>query len=394
MKSNEELRSLIIQVLNVFRSPLSTKKIAEAILQINQDVVPQPIYDPYKTYQKGQRLYHTSSKCQGWFVVQAVQGDRLFAQFDNGQRMKLIHGGGLKQHPEFPVTDKAYLAEKVERLLPSIPGIYQQDGLWLKRPIRQESIPEYQLDKLTEMRGQLSTLMPRPPVTYPASTSHTHPVIVQQMLEVVLQEYQIRCFYHITHVENLVGILKVGLLCRSKIKEYHDISNLEIQNHRHYKHIPCYPKLTLHKCVPLFVAPKPPMLSALREQQPEIIYLHIAPKILILPQAVFTDGNARNNATRFYSRLVDFKNLDWKILRMHYWGSDDPIKHTENKRRRSAEVLIPNCIPSSYIQCITVMSPDTQRRVLNIIKEAKKEIRVIINSNMYYPITNLNFKEN
>ena len=54
---NEELTSLVIQVLNASRDPLSPRRIAKAILRIKQDVVPQPIYDPHKTYQKGQRLY-------------------------------------------------------------------------------------------------------------------------------------------------------------------------------------------------------------------------------------------------------------------------------------------------------------------------------------------------
>ena len=393
MKTNEELKSLILQVLNAFCYPLSPKKIAEAILRINQDVVPQPIYNPYKTYQKGQRLYHTSPRCQGWFIVREVQRNRLLTEFENGQRMKLIHGGGLKQYPGFPVTIEAYLVEKIEELLPSIPELYQQNGLWLKRPIRQEPIKESQVDRLTEIQGKFSTFMPKPPITHSVSTPHTRSVTAQETFEMVLKEYQIRCFYHITYVENLPGTLKEGLLCRNKVKEYHDISNLEIQDYRHYKRIPPYPKLTLHDCVPLFVAPKPPMLSALREQQPEIIYLHIDPKILTLPQVVFTDGNARNNATRFYNRLDELSNLDWEILRMTYWGSDDPIKHKENKRRRSAEVLIPECIPPLYIQRITVMTPDTQRRVLNIVKETKKEIRVIIDAGMYYPITNLNFYE-
>jgi hypothetical protein len=382
----EKLTSLIIQVLNAARDPLSPRKIAEAILRIKQDVVPQPIYDPHKTYQRGQRLYHASSKCQEWFVVQDVQGNALIAQFDDGRCMKLVHGGGLEQHLAFPMSAEAYLAAKVEELLPSIPGLYQQNGLWFNRPIRQEAVARHKLDRPTDMQSQFSTLVPKRSTAHPASTVRACLATAQETLEATLRKYQIDCFYHITYIKNLPGILKEGLLCHNKVKEYHDISNLEIQETRHYKRIPLYPKLTLHDCVPLFVAPKPPMLSALREKQSEIIYLHIDPQVLTLSQVVFTDGNARSNATRFYNRLDDLRHLDWEILWAHYWGSDDPAKHQENKRRRSAEVLIPGCIPSPYVQCITVMTPDTRLRALKIVKEAKKEIRVTIDTGMYYPI--------
>ena len=379
--TREELTSLVIQVLNASRDPLSPRRIAKAILRIKQDVVPQPIYDPHKTYQKGQRLYHASPKCQGWFVVQDVQGNALIAQFDDGRCMKLVHGSGLEQRLAFPMSAEAYLAAKVEKLLPSIPGLYQQNGLWFNRPVRQEAVSRHKLDRPTDMQSQLSTLASQ------RSTAHTRLATAQETLEEILRKYKIQCFYHITYIKNLPGILKEALLCHNKVKEYHDISNLEIQGARHYKRIPLYPKLTLHDCVPLFVAPKPPMLSALREQQPEIIYLHVGPQVLTLSQVVFTDGNARSNVTRFYNRLDDLRYLDWEILRAHYWGSDDPAKHKENKRQRSAEVLIPGFIPSSYIQCITVMTPDTRLRALKIVKEANKEIRVTIDTGMYYPIT-------
>lgn len=128
------------------------------------------------------------------------------------------------------------------------------------------------------------------------------------------------------------------------------------------------------------------MLSAIREQQKEIIYLHIDPDALNLPRVVFTDGNARSNKTKFYNRLEDMKHLDWEILRAEYWGAHDDPEHNENKRRRAAEVLVPDCVPVSYIRCITVMGYDTYHQVVEIVHKArlKQNIPIYIDRNMYF----------
>jgi len=118
------------------------------------------------------------------------------------------------------------------------------------------------------------------------------------------------------------------------------------------------------------------MLSARRELQEKIIYLHIDPHVLDLPNVVFTDGNARSERTAFYDRLEDLKRLDWKILRAKYWGDNDREKHDENKRRRAAEVLVPDCIPVSYSQRITVMTPDTRDQAAEIVRKVGRNIPI------------------
>lgn len=165
-----------------------------------------------------------------------------------------------------------------------------------------------------------------------------------------------------------------------------DISNPEVQDGRHKKRIPYYSQLTLHDCVPLFFAPKPPMLSSRREQQTDIFYLHISPQVLLLPQVVFTDGNARNNSTKFFIDLKEFEKIDWIIMKAKYWGSDDEEKHKENKRRRSAEVLVPNNIPACYIQSISAMTKSAFDRASDVLKKADKKITITINPELYFPM--------
>ncbi len=200
----------------------------------------------------------------------------------------------------------------------------------------------------------------------------------------VCELYGLNDFYHITRIENLTGIFAKGLLCRNQMKGFIDISNHEIQDYRHYKHLPQYPDLTLHDFIPLFIAPKPPMLSVLREIQNSIVYICISTDVLQLPCSVFTDGNARSNDTSFFVNINDFSRLDWEILHSTYWGSHDAKEHQENKRRRSAEVLIRHSIPMSYINGILVSCSPTMEKVNEIIINAGIDINATCVPEFYY----------
>ena len=199
------------------------------------------------------------------------------------------------------------------------------------------------------------------------------------------EKHDIRCFYHITHLDNLASILADGILCRNRIEKYRDISNLQIQDHRHRKTLSQNDHVTLHDCVPMFVASKPPMLSALRDQQEHLVYLHIDPAVLSLPGVEFTDGNARSNDTCFFCRPEDLDRLDWSVLRATYWGDEDEEKHRENKRLRSAEVLVPDQVPVDHILSITVMTLDARDQVARIVRVAKRPVPLQVDSSMYYP---------
>ena len=195
----------------------------------------------------------------------------------------------------------------------------------------------------------------------------------------------ISSLYHITHIENLPGILRDGLLCHRRANPLRDISNADIQYHRSDKLVPGLEGLTLHDFVPLFLAPRPPMLSALREMQEEIIYLLISPDVLLQPQVVFTNGNARSNNTQFHQQIRELVGLDWNLLRARYWNHDDPTQHRENKRRRSAEVLVPGRLAPVRIDKIWVMTDACCQKVLDVLSNLKFRIPVVVQPEVYYP---------
>jgi hypothetical protein len=127
------------------------------------------------------------------------------------------------------------------------------------------------------------------------------------------------------------------------------------------------------------------MLSALRNEQAEIAYLQVKPGVMLRPKVVFTDGNARSNTTSFFSAMDDLRRLDWALLRTRYWNHEDPEQHRENKRRRSAEVLVPECVPRGYIERIAVMTEPMKKQVDGVLHDSRFDIPVVLDPDLYYP---------
>ena len=201
------------------------------------------------------------------------------------------------------------------------------------------------------------------------------------------KKHGIEAFHHITALENLEPICRKGLLSHNKAPRHADISDKSVQAIRHVKKIPQHPSLSIHDCVPLFIAARPPMLSARREKQAGIVYLHLDPLVLARPGAVFSDGNAAAGTTSFFDDLTQLADLDWSVLRAVYWGCDDDReRHKENKRRRSAEILIPHRIPIPFIRSVSVMTPRARDEAWKIITGNRINVPVHIDASLYYPM--------
>jgi hypothetical protein len=127
------------------------------------------------------------------------------------------------------------------------------------------------------------------------------------------------------------------------------------------------------------------MLSALRDEQAAIVYLQVNPGVMLRPEVRFTDGNARSNTSSFFSSIDDLRRLDWTLLRARYWNHENPEQHRENKRRRSAEVLVPECVPRGYIERIAVMTEPMRKQVQEILRNSRFDIPVVLAHDLYYP---------
>ena len=78
--------------------------------------------------------------------------------------------------------------------------------------------------------------------------------------------------YHITHLDNLPGILRTGCLhCHRQLHQagQHpvNIAYQGIQDRRASTRVPCGPGGVLHDYVPFYFAPRSPMLYAIHRNQ-------------------------------------------------------------------------------------------------------------------------------
>ena len=182
---------------------------------------------------------------------------------------------------------------------------------------------------------------------------------------------------HMTHIKKLESIINSGgLLPFNKVQhsEETSLSNEDVQKGRASKTVPPSGR-PLHDYVPLYFSPKTPMVAWNQAKNEDIIFLRFLYNIFKIEGVVFTDGNARSNSTQFYNftSVDDLKALDLEVVCGGGY-KDDP----ERKRKKQAEILVPDFLPFSEVYDIFVFSQSTQIAVLQTLSThgIKTPIRV------------------
>ena len=183
--------------------------------------------------------------------------------------------------------------------------------------------------------------------------------------ESLLHDFGVQDLFHITHIDNLPTIFEKGLLSHNlayKRTQPTDISDLEVNNRRNITE-PIY-RMPLHDYVPLYFNPRNPMLSKKRRMDSDLAIVVLDRTLILDKGVVFTDGNAASEYTEFLSKLDDLTKIDWKCMWAEYW--DD---YASGKRKRCAEVLIPNQIPIDRIAGVLVKDYDSYADVAKSVTE-------------------------
>lgn len=224
--------------------------------------------------------------------------------------------------------------------------------------------------------------------------------------------------YHITSIKNLDSILKHGLLSRQELVSkgiiFHDVANKDILSIRSRIFIKYKETIRrLNEYVPLFFAPKRPMLYKIDFNTREtIIYLEINTQIIKKKETLFTDGIATTQnisqdnekvtivvsenegvtIERIYEpEIKDKEPLKYRQLTNFYIGTEHlneigistiarggtPIS-SEDKRMRQAEVLVLNSIPLVYLSKISVKDEKRLTDCKEIIEKSSCRILIII----------------
>ena len=217
---------------------------------------------------------------------------------------------------------------------------------------------------------------------------------------------------YLVHIRNLKSILCRGILSRVQVSNlglgFEDISYTSVQRLRSrifVKHGNV--SRPLHSYVNLFFAVRPPMLAVFdnRLRQDDLVYLEVSPTVLDLPGVLISDGNAAAQGlteagqetvtvtvatspaascqrwydppsftprprlrSNFFASAVGLDRVDFNAVATDDWRLDAEIK-----RRKQAEVLVPDEVPMYHFVGVTVRSEATRRRVESLLAEAGVE---------------------
>lgn len=183
-------------------------------------------------------------------------------------------------------------------------------------------------------------------------------------------------FYHLTHKDNLAGILQHGILSHTDVLNRDDVLAVDISDsgvQQRRERAESVNHRSIHDYVPLYINPKNPMLYFRRELQHEIIILKISPKVLQYGQHVFSDGNSACLKTKF-SANSEIMEDSIDALNAKYWANC-----IDGKRRRCAELLV-----YPIVQPIHVLSAICSNNALAREIALTTKIQIELNPSMFF----------
>ena len=199
-------------------------------------------------------------------------------------------------------------------------------------------------------------------------------------MDLTAAPYQIDCLYHLTSPDNLPSILRNGLLSRNRVHRdgyvAQDIALPTVNQRRSDKEV--YGRL-LHDYASLYFTAKNPMLHRRQGEYP-IAVLCVSRRALAWNGAIFSDGNAASWNTSFFDNLRDLDQVDWGRVRAERWDVD-PEGVAVGRRKRCAEVLVPEEVPARFIRQIAMRTEEIRAAVA---RSVGRGISVVVRPELYF----------
>jgi hypothetical protein len=186
---------------------------------------------------------------------------------------------------------------------------------------------------------------------------------------------------HMTHIENLEGILANGLLAHNNPHKKVDISNQEV-NARRSALEPIYKK-SMHDYVPFYFNPKNAMLyrNQCQFKKGGIVVLGFNKNIITTSGAVYTNGNASRRDTCFSNDKKFLEQINWDYVfstRWNYQGNS----YEAIKTAMMSELLVHGEVSIDKLEIIFCETEQTKQYIINNLKV--DGIRVEVCSKMFF----------
>ena len=200
--------------------------------------------------------------------------------------------------------------------------------------------------------------------------------------------------YHITHIENLSGIVEDGVLrCdaeqRRRGVKHQNVGYTHIKERRLKHLVKVANGGTLGEYVPFYFCSRSVMLYVLSKGhetykggQESII--HLVSSVATIAKdnkpCFFTDRHADLEYARQFDdlRLLE-KNVDFSIMKKGFWADCQ-----DSKEKRQAEFLVHDVCPWWVIEEIGVYNIDMKSKVEEALQKASHKPRVYVRKKWYY----------
>ena len=196
--------------------------------------------------------------------------------------------------------------------------------------------------------------------------------------------------FHITHVDNLVGILREGGLWSDAQRIARKLASTNIGNLRIKKWRLSRPVMTraggmLGDYVPFNFCPRSVMLYPVARghgdyQGGQVDIVYLVSRVSIATSLgwawAFTDRHAELAHALHYDDLGQLGKVPWHVMHKRYWS--------EVKEERQAEFLVHAFFPWTAVTEIAVMSQTTEAKVRQAIAAASHQPAVTIRPEWYY----------
>jgi len=205
--------------------------------------------------------------------------------------------------------------------------------------------------------------------------------------------------YHITHLENLPGIvddvlwsdaerIRRNLSC--KVVGMSEIKRRRLEE----LHLDCHPGTKVGEYVPFYFCPRSIMLFLLHKGNHADLTYTGGQRPIVHLQAdlhrvvewarsqgsrwAFSDGNAGTRYTQFFNNLEQLDILDWNAIAATTW------KDLMVRERKQAEFLVEQFFPWALVERIGVIDEEIAQTVANVLSAATHRPEIVVAGNWYY----------
>lgn len=201
------------------------------------------------------------------------------------------------------------------------------------------------------------------------------------------------------HIDSLSVVMQRGGLHAPNFTPqdgltYRTIHNLEVQEKRANKQIPCGPRGVVHDYVPFYFGPLSPMMLNLKtgrvpgytDGQEPLIYLGTMAQTIAQSGArfVFSDGHGIAAYTSWFDDLTQLDKVDWNMVYQRYWT--DNASDMDRQRKKQAEFLVHQFCDWSLVQAVIVIDDNRKAQVEQVFSgfDPAMHRQILVKRDWYY----------